>query len=219
MTQIQIGCGRSPIPGWLNFDNSPSIRLAALPAPLIRMAASLRMLDRESVAYAAFCRANGIQLCDATRHIPCSSASVDVLYSSHMLEHLDRRDAELFLREALRVLRPGGVIRLSTPGLAQLVAAYSSEGDADRFIEAQFTCVERARSPLARLKQAFTGPRHHLWLNDERSLCALLKRLGYEQATALPPGQTTLRQPCALNLWERMAESIYVEARKPLAPR
>lgn len=215
MTLIQIGCGRSPIPGWLNFDNSPSVRLASLPPPLLRLAAGLRLLDRDSLAYVAFCRSHGIRHCDATRRIPCADGSAEAIYSSHMIEHLDRRDADGFLREAYRVLRPGGVIRISTPGLAALVASYSQEGDADRFIESQLTCVERPRSLIARLRHALTGPRHHLWLYDERSLCGLLERHGFRQAKALPAGSTGLSDPGALNLWERMAESIYVEARRP----
>ena len=212
MTLIQIGCGQSPIAGWLNYDNSPSIRLAKLPQPLIKFGGKLKLLDSHSIAYVSFCRANGIRHCDATRHIPWPDGSVEAIYSSHMIEHLDRKDADMFLREARRVLRPGGVIRLSTPGLKNLVAAYGSQGDGDHFIESLFTCVDRPRSLLARLRDAFTGPRHHLWLYDEDSLCALLARNGFRNAKALSPGTTTLQQPGALNLWERMAESIYVEA-------
>jgi SAM-dependent methyltransferase len=212
MTLIQIGCGQSPIGGWVNYDNSPSIQLAKLPQTLIKMAGKLKLLDSQSIAYIRFCRANGIRYCDATRLIPWPDASVEAIYSSHMIEHLDRADADLFLREARRVLQPGGVIRLSTPGLKQLAAAYASDGDCDRFIESLFTCVDRPRSLLARLRDAFTGPRHHLWLYDEASLCALLARNGFRNATALTPGTTTMPQPGALNLWERMAESIYVEA-------
>ena len=212
MTLIQIGCGQSPIAGWVNYDNSPSVRLAKLPPALIQLAGKLKLLDRQSIAYVSFCRANSVGYCDATRYIPWPDASVEVIYSSHMIEHLDRHDAAQFLREARRVLRPGGVIRLSTPGLKQLVATYAEQGDGDHFIESLFTCVDRPRSLLGRLRDAFNGPRHHLWLYDEASLCALLTRLGFHGATALKPGNTTLQQPGALNLWERMAESIYVEA-------
>jgi 2-polyprenyl-3-methyl-5-hydroxy-6-metoxy-1,4-benzoquinol methylase len=212
MTLIQIGCGQSPIAGWVNYDNSPSVRLAKLPPALIQLAGRLKLLDRQSIAYVSFCRANSIGHCNATRHIPWPDGSVEVIYSSHMIEHLDRQDADLFLREARRVLRPGGVIRLSTPGLKQLVSTYADQGDGDRFIASLFTCVDRPRSLLARLRDAFNGPRHHLWLYDETSLCALLERHGFHDATALKPGRTTLQQPGALNLWERMAESIYVEA-------
>ena len=54
----------------------------------------------------------------------------------------------------------------------------------DHFIESLFTCVDRPRSLLARLRDAFNGPRHHLWLYDEASLSSLLTRHGFHNATA-----------------------------------
>jgi hypothetical protein len=51
MTLIQIGCGQSPIAGWVNYDNSPSVRLAKLPPALIQLAGRLKLLDRQSIAY------------------------------------------------------------------------------------------------------------------------------------------------------------------------
>jgi len=41
-----------------------------------------------------------------------------------MLEHLDREEAKLFLREALRVLKSGGIIRLVLPDLGKLIKEY-----------------------------------------------------------------------------------------------
>jgi hypothetical protein len=29
--RLNVGCGLSPTPGWLNFDNSPSVRVAGWP--------------------------------------------------------------------------------------------------------------------------------------------------------------------------------------------
>lgn len=46
--------------------------------------------------------------------IPLAEASVDVALSLAVLEHLDK--PEVFLRELYRIVRPGGVILLTTPG-------------------------------------------------------------------------------------------------------
>ncbi len=43
------------------------------------------------------------------------SASFDMVYSGESIEHITRREAELVLAEARRVLRPGGVLALDTP--------------------------------------------------------------------------------------------------------
>jgi SAM-dependent methyltransferase len=48
-------------------------------------------------------------------HIPLPSASVDLVYSNQLLEHLHPDDAEAQLREVVRVLAPGGVHLCRTP--------------------------------------------------------------------------------------------------------
>ena len=58
----------------------------------------------------------------------------DVLYSSHMLEHLDTVEAMKFLIEARRVLKHGGIIRLAVPDLRRMIADYETDGDADRLV-------------------------------------------------------------------------------------
>jgi len=45
--------------------------------------------------------------------LPFTDASFDVVIASHIIEHLDT--PETLLRECLRVLRPGGVLRVSCP--------------------------------------------------------------------------------------------------------
>src|SRR5205823_13255885 len=55
---------------------------------------------------------------DATKPWPFPSKSAAFVNSEHFIEHLSDVDASAYLREAYRVLRPGGVIRTSTPDLA-----------------------------------------------------------------------------------------------------
>jgi len=140
---------------------------------------------------------------------------MEVFYSSHMLEHLDQKEAIDFLKEAHRVLMEGGIIRLVVPGLGKIVQDYAENGDADRFIESLHTCVPKPVSFSARLKLLLVGPRQHHWMYDENSLCSLLKRSGFRNAQALTgPGDTTIKNPGSLDLCERQEESIYAEAVK-----
>ena len=56
---------------------------------------------------------------------PVPDGSVDAVWSSHNLEHLDPHEAPVALREFLRVLKPGGTLLLTVPDLqavAKLVA-------------------------------------------------------------------------------------------------
>ena len=56
--------------------------------------------------------------------IPFDEASFDVVYHSHLLEHLTRTQADAFLRECRRVLKPGGTLRVVVPDLEQIARLY-----------------------------------------------------------------------------------------------
>jgi predicted SAM-dependent methyltransferase len=49
--------------------------------------------------------------------LPFAAESVTLIYSEHMLEHLPAHTGARVLREAYRVLAPGGVLRIATPDL------------------------------------------------------------------------------------------------------
>jgi predicted SAM-dependent methyltransferase len=64
---------------------------------------------------------------DARKPFPFPDASFDAVFSEHMLEHLTYGEGQACLRECLRVLRPGGRIRVSTPALDRLAHLYDAE--------------------------------------------------------------------------------------------
>lgn len=59
-----------------------------------------------------------------TKVLPVESGSIDYIYSEHFIEHIPLPAAQQLLQECRRVLRPGGVLRLSTPDLAKLASEY-----------------------------------------------------------------------------------------------
>jgi predicted SAM-dependent methyltransferase len=61
---------------------------------------------------------------DVREKLPFLKDSVDFVYSEHFLEHLSRGEAINFLKEIYRVLKPNGVLRISTPDLEALVNGY-----------------------------------------------------------------------------------------------
>ena len=64
---------------------------------------------------------------DVVRGIPFPDQHFDVVYHSHMIEHLRRSDVPGFLRECHRALKPGGIMRVATPDLERLCAVYLEE--------------------------------------------------------------------------------------------
>lgn len=56
--------------------------------------------------------------------LPFKDESFDVVYHSHLLEHLSREQAPLFLKECHRILKHGGIIRVVTPNLEKICRLY-----------------------------------------------------------------------------------------------
>src|SRR5438105_15728001 len=119
-----------------------------------------------SAEFAAAERAGSVRFANAVRRIPCAAGTAAAVYSSHMIEHLDRAEARAFLAEVKRVLRPGGVIRVAAPDLGRLVSDYLASGDADEFIAGSHLGLDRPAGPRAWAKWGLVRPRHHLWMYD-----------------------------------------------------
>ncbi len=214
--RINIGCGQTPTEGWRNFDNSFSLRLSKIPL-LPELLLKLRFLVSTQFQFIRFARENNIEYADATKGLPFQDETVDILYSSHMLEHLDRDEADTFLKEAFRVIRPSGIIRIAVPDIRKQVEHYNESNDSDAFIESTHICVPRPRSFSQRLRLLLVGNRHHQWMYDGNSLSRLLQNHGFVKTEEVPSGRTRISDPGSLDLQERADESVYVEAEKPSA--
>lgn len=97
-----------------------------------------------------------------------ADASADLVYMCHVLEHVPRRQILDVLAEMRRVLRPGGVLRISVPDFDRLVDIYCSTGrDPDRVID-----------PL--LGSHANAYDVHYWIFTRASLSAILMRAGFD---------------------------------------
>jgi putative methyltransferase (TIGR04325 family) len=68
-----------------------------------------------------------------TNGIPLPDAFADAVYHSNLIEHFTPNDALAFLKECVRVLKPGGILRIAAPDLEGAVRSY-------------LACLEGARS-------------------------------------------------------------------------
>lgn len=215
--RINVGCGQSPTPGWLNYDNSLAVLLSRYPLAY-GILSRLRLLDAGNISYIEYCRKNSIKYAHAAKRIPHAASSVSVVYSSHMLEHLERRRAGLFIAECHRVLAPGGTLRLALPDFDKLVVRYLDDKDVDAFLEACQFDLERPGTFSGRLRRLLMPWRNHHWMYNGQSLVRLLEAHGFVNVRCLPGGETTIDAPSPLNLAERHSESVYVEGMKKTSP-
>lgn len=74
--------------------------------------------------------------------LPLANESAQLVYSSHFLEHVPRALVARLLHECLRVLKPGGVVRLVVPDLENLAREYLAMRDKGEHIKANFIVLE-----------------------------------------------------------------------------
>lgn len=63
------------------------------------------------------------------RGLPFPDGSVDAVYSEHLFEHLPLEAARRLMAASVRVLRPGGVVRVAVPDAGLLLRSYAGTDD------------------------------------------------------------------------------------------
>jgi SAM-dependent methyltransferase len=227
--KLNLCCGANCFPGWINIDKTDveqdylrHLREApdgfVWPEP-----------QRELAAWVKAGKELDFMRHDVRRMVPCANDSVDAIYIGQAIEHFNRRtEAPALLRECLRVLKPGGAIRLTTPDLDKLVSDYTDPDEAT--IRMQFYAREQPEfyatslpeDQLSYLLFGASGPdstnenyegHHHCY--TPRSLGALLTECGFEVL-----GQHEVLPRAALGPFHDtrdfgMSHSFAIEAVKP----
>ena len=57
---------------------------------------------------------------DVTRKLPFKDDTFDTIYSSHLIEHIHRKQIEFFLMESYRILKKDGMNIISTPSVHKI---------------------------------------------------------------------------------------------------
>jgi predicted SAM-dependent methyltransferase len=113
---------------------------------------------------------------DATERWPFEDGAAEAVNSEHVIEHIERERAPAFLAEAYRVLRPGGVIRTSTPDLRGIAEAYLAGDPAT--LDAHRAHGYDARNH-ADLVNNYLQVGDHRHLYDYETLSLLLRDAGF----------------------------------------
>lgn len=121
---------------------------------------------------------------DATHRFPVRDGTVTYIFSEHFIEHVPRQAAYHFLRESLRVLKPGAVLRLSTPDAEALARAYLNHSPQVDLLNERNKGLgyQYATYPIDILNTAFKAD-YHVCLYDFNTLEQLLVEVGFEHVT------------------------------------
>ena len=245
MILLNLGCGikTSDDPNVVNIDWSFLLRMWK--NPVLKMVAPLFLdstrLDRLK------CLPGNIVIHDLASGIPFPDDSVDAVYHSHLLEHLDRSVALEFMKEVKRVLKPGGIHRICVPDFETLCRNYLSHLEAvvnstrmssthDSVVAAIIEQSVRKeahgtslQSPVRRwIENVLFGDARrrgetHQWMYDRCNLAHFLAIAGYENIEARQCGVSGIPDWSRIGLEvdslgrEYKPESLYMEAMKPPA--
>jgi predicted SAM-dependent methyltransferase len=160
---------------------------------------------------------------DLTRPLPLPTGAFSYVFGEHVIEHLSEAAGTALLAELRRILRPDGVVRLTTPDLRKIIAIYEDENPAI------------GREEYARFLDGITGKRHeracqilndylrlwgHRYVYDEDDLRAKLHEAGFGRVERHASGESAHALLRGLEShggmdWVNEAEAMCLEASGP----
>lgn len=217
LAKLNLGCGSVRPVGWINTDSSLNAHLQRIPilGTLITKLFNKVKYDSNNLVY--------MNLNTSWKY---ENNSIDIVYASHLFEHLSLESADLFMKEAYRCLKPGGVIRIVVPDLYQIALQYIDEynatinGDPTKFImwainmhrEGQYGSPSFFRKVIYEL-QGY--PHQHKFMYDSKSLTSVFNNHGFSNINAMSYGNSKLINEIAeVEGTKESYLSVYLEAQK-----
>ncbi len=125
---------------------------------------------------------------DINQSLPLPNNSVDLIFSSHLIEHIFQRKADLFIKESLRILKDGGELIIATPTtnkIFNILYRGSKEQNEAIYREHKNSFMGRKPTP-ARLINAMTHINYgHKFLFDYETLKDLALNNGFKNFSTI----------------------------------
>jgi len=211
MKKVNLGCGTTVLEDWINIDGSFNAYISKF--PLIRnflFKIGLIPSDIYDITWP-----HNIIVRDVRKKFPFKDDSIDYIYSSHLIEHLTKDQANKMLEECFRVLKIGGLIRIATPDLEILTRKYIDDLEnkishcpSEKFLDILGVFQNKESSLLIKI----FDHSQHKWIYDYNSIYILLDSIGFSkiEKKSYQEGQ----MPNIEFLDNRPDQSLYVEAVK-----
>jgi predicted SAM-dependent methyltransferase len=209
--------GRSACEGYLVIHLSP-----VEPYGLPLMPSQTQQLEEEDVAnlklrWRDLESPSVVLNYDLKGGIPLADGSMQGVNLSHILEHMSMDSGRLLLKECFRILRPGGLVRISCPDLKKYAAAYISSDQSFWHVMGKLPFCNYTDLPTSGAifsGKAYDNHNGHLWFYDAETVIALLHEVGFQEAVERKVHESRLPSIEEIEPYFRAVESFYVEGQK-----
>jgi len=148
---------------------------------------------------------------------PIEDQSIQFVAGSHFIEHLDLNGGVFFFKEAYRVMKKGGVIRISCPDLFTYAENYlknNKEFFNNSFIQEACTFKNAVTPGEIFIAKAYDSGGAHKWFYDFDSLKHLMESAGFCEVKKTTRRTGNVPDLERIEFSAREIESLYVEALK-----
>ena len=150
LLKVHLGCGKNALDGFLNFDNNLFLLFKFIPC-VENFLSLFNFIPKWFCEFITISREKNIKYCDVSKKIPLKDSTVDLIYSCHMLEHLDQNETKIFFNESYRILKPKGIMRIVVPDFQKLVDNYRYDKDVNKFVYNSCLVGEKPKSLIKKL--------------------------------------------------------------------
>lgn len=219
--KLHLGCGPNIYDGWVNVDrNVPNPKLLNNTKGKLY---SLLYRIEKWIEIQKTPEEKRIKICDLSKAFPFEDNSVDAIFHSHVVEHFSfsgeynsDRDSMVhhFLRECHRVLKPGGIMRCSTPDFDLLQTHLQNKNETYFFED----ILEDGLSKMETIEESFLRILYerstHGYCFNYHILEKLLKFCGFSKVEKVDFRQSSSELIDAQLMDNRVTESMFLEAFK-----
>jgi hypothetical protein len=213
---LNVGCGLSFGQRWINIDSSYSLRLSRIP-----------IIGKLMTRISSFPTWPASVVCgDIVKGLRIPHCSCQLIFASHVLEHLSEQDFYRALENLYSYLCPGGFLRCIVPDLETYAREYiqrlsnsdakvSTEANTYFLTNANMGVQTRRNHFMGRAREALSNSRHQ-WMWDRPSLEKALGQTGFRNVRFRKYGEWVDDRFREVEDRGRHLDSICAEAQKPL---